>query len=189
MAASSRSAVPTSSWRSDAAMMRAGILRVGAERHHVGGHAPHRPHQQVVQREIDQRRGDRGNDQRQQQDADGESTIALRSGASSSTISTNSPPIGAGPTTRITSLSAQNSVSNASMMARCHDMSRMSMSWLIAGGISRGREQPALLAHLQRDGAGADAVQDLARDRVRHHAVRRRLEHQRRGVGGGRAGR
>jgi hypothetical protein len=25
-----------------------GILRIGAERHHVGGHAPHRPHQHAV---------------------------------------------------------------------------------------------------------------------------------------------
>ena len=48
-----------------------GILRLGAERHHVGGHAPHRPHQQEVQREVDQRGGDRGDDQRQDQDADG----------------------------------------------------------------------------------------------------------------------
>ena len=63
-------------------------------------------------------------------------TIALRSGASSSTISTNSPPMGAGPTTRMTSASAHRNVSKASMMARCHDMSRMSMSWLIAGGMS-----------------------------------------------------
>ena len=44
--------------------------------------------------------------------------------------------MGAGPTTRMTSLSTQISVSNASMMARCHGMSRMSMSWLMAGGIS-----------------------------------------------------
>jgi hypothetical protein len=56
------------------------------------------------------------------------STIALRSGASSSTISTKSPPMGAGPTTRITSASVQMSVSKASMMARCHGMSRMSIS-------------------------------------------------------------
>ena len=56
------------------------------------------------------------------------STIALRSGASSATISTNSPPMGAGPTTRITSVSAQKSVSKASMMAPCQDMCRTSMS-------------------------------------------------------------
>ena len=35
--------------------------------------------------------------------------IALRSGASSRTISTKSPPIGAGPTTRMTSSGLQNS--------------------------------------------------------------------------------
>jgi hypothetical protein len=63
------------------------------------------------------------------------STIALRSGASSTTISTNSP-MGAGPTTRITSLSTQIRVSKASMMARCQGMSRMSTTWLIAGGTS-----------------------------------------------------
>ncbi len=56
------------------------------------------------------------------------STIARRSGFSSITISTNSPPIGAGPTTRITSFSWLSNVANASMMARCHGMSRMSMS-------------------------------------------------------------
>ena len=63
------------------------------------------------------------------------SSIALRSGASSSTISTNSPPIGAGPTTRITSASLEKSVSKASMMARCHNMWRMSISCLTAGGM------------------------------------------------------
>ena len=50
-----------------------------------------------------------------------------------------------------------------------------------------GRQQAALLAHLHRHRAGADAVQDLTRDRVRDHAVRRGLEHQRRGVSGGEA--
>ena len=117
------------------------------------------------------------------------STIALRSGASSITISTNSPPIGAGPTTRITSLSTQNSVSNASMMARCQGMSRMSMSWLIAGGTSEDREQAALLAHLHRHRVGADAVEDLPRHAVRHHAVGRGLEHERRGIGAPTGGR
>jgi hypothetical protein len=63
-------------------------------------------------------------------------TIAVRSGASSSTISTNSPPMGAGPTTRMTSASAHTRVAKASTMARCHDMSRMSISWVTAGGLS-----------------------------------------------------
>src|SRR5674476_102569 len=47
--------------------------------------------------------------------------IALRIGASSRMISRKSPPIGAGPTTRITSPGWQNSsVSKASMVARHH---------------------------------------------------------------------
>jgi hypothetical protein len=56
------------------------------------------------------------------------STIARRSGASSSTISTNSPPMGAGPITRITSVSPQTSVWKASVIARCQGMLRMSIS-------------------------------------------------------------
>ncbi len=44
------------------------ILRLGAERHHVCGDPVQRPHEQIVQRQIDQRRGDGGNDQRQQKD-------------------------------------------------------------------------------------------------------------------------
>ena len=63
-------------------------------------------------------------------------SMAWRSGASSITISRKSPPIGAGPTTRITSLSLDNSVSKASKMARYHDTLRMSMSWWIFGGMS-----------------------------------------------------
>ena len=48
------------------------IFRIGAERDHVGGDAPHRPHQQVMQREEHQHRGDAGDHQRQQQDVDRE---------------------------------------------------------------------------------------------------------------------
>ena len=72
MAASSSSAVPTSSPRPDSAMMRAGIFRIGAERDHVVGDAPHRAHQQVIEREEHQRRGDAGDHQRQQQNVDRE---------------------------------------------------------------------------------------------------------------------
>ncbi len=47
------------------------------------------------------------------------------------------------------------------------------------------REQPALLAHLDRDRTRADALQHLPRQFVRDHAARRRLEHEGRGVRGG----
>ena len=42
-------------------------------------------------------------------------------------------------------------------------------------------------AHLHRHRAGADAAENLPRQTVRHHAARRCVEHQRRGVGGGEA--
>ena len=45
-----------------------GIFRRLAERHHVGGQPVHRAHEQIEQREIDQRRGDRRDHQREQQD-------------------------------------------------------------------------------------------------------------------------
>ena len=45
-----------------------------------------------------------------------------------------------------------------------------------------GHQQAALLAHLHGDGTRADAVEHLTRQRVGH--VRRRLQHQRGGIGG-----
>ena len=44
-------------------------------------------------------------------------------------------------------------------------------------------EQPALLPHLDGDRARADAAQDLPRQRIRHHAERRGIQHQGGGVG------
>ncbi|MGY3287936.1 hypothetical protein ACVWWP_001003 [Bradyrhizobium sp. LM3.6] len=44
-------------------------------------------------------------------------------------------------------------------------------------------EQTALLAHLDGDGAGIDAFQDLARQRIGNHAERSCIEYQRRRVG------
>ena len=49
-----------------------GILRVVAKRHHVGGDAPHRPHQEVVQREEQQHRGDDADQERYKEDVAGE---------------------------------------------------------------------------------------------------------------------
>ena len=162
-----------------------GILRVGAERHHVGGHAPHRPHEQQMQREIDERRGDRRNDQREHEDADREIHHRLAQRRLVEHDLDELAAMGAGPTTRITSLSAQNSVSKASMMARCQDMSRTSMSWSMAGGMSEAASSrrcwPIFIAT-----ARAPMLSRICRATVSgHHAVRRGLEHERRGVGGG----
>ena len=48
-----------------------------------------------------------------------------------------------------------------------------------------GGKQPASLAHFQRHRARADALEQLARDPLGHHAVGRGLKHQSRGIGGG----
>ena len=47
-----------------------GIFRVGAERGHIAGDPPHRPHEQIMQRQIDEGRGDAGDEQRDQQQVD-----------------------------------------------------------------------------------------------------------------------
>ena len=70
MCASSRSAVPISSWRGGRHDDAAGILRVLAEAQHVAGDAHHRLHQQAVEREIDERRGDDRDDDRQAEDVE-----------------------------------------------------------------------------------------------------------------------
>ena len=55
-------------------------------------------------------------------------SIALRNSTSSMTISTNSPPAGAGPITRSVTVPLSNNVPNASKISRNSDMLRMSMS-------------------------------------------------------------
>src|SRR5262249_45905911 len=62
--------------------------------------------------------------------------IACCSGASSITTSMNSPPIGAGPTTRIRSWLPERRVSRAAMMARQAATSRMSYSCVTGGRFS-----------------------------------------------------
>ena len=40
------------------------VLRIGAEGDHVGGDAPHRPHEHIVQGQINERRGNGGDNKR-----------------------------------------------------------------------------------------------------------------------------
>ena len=115
-------------------------------------------------------------------------SIAWRSGASSSTISTKSPPIGAGPTTRMHVVVAahEERLERVDDGAVPDDTSRMSMSCCTIGGISETASRRRCVAHLHRDRPGADRCREsAARQRVRHHAARRRLQHQRGGVRGG----
>jgi len=53
------------------------IFRLPTERHHVGGDPAHRTHEQIMQGKINQRGGDRGYEQRQQQDIGGKAQHGL----------------------------------------------------------------------------------------------------------------
>ena len=111
--------------------------------------------------------------------------IARRSGFSSVTTSMNWALPGAGPTTRI----AWSPVS-VIISQRIDDRRPHRHLAHVDVVVDRGRqvgagEQPPLLAHLDGDRPRADAGQDLARQRIRHHPERRGIEHQRRGIGRG----
>ena len=109
--------------------------------------------------------------------------IACRSGGSSITTSMNCAPPGAGPTTRIAWLPVSSIISKESTIAD-HTVMVAHVDVVIDRRRQIGAgEQPALLAHLDGDRARADAVEDLPRQRIRHHAERRGIEHQRGGVG------
>ena len=82
-------------------------------------------------------------------------------------------------------LSLRSSVSKASRMARNHGTLRMSMSWWIFGGMSDTASSRRWVPIFIATGAGADAAENLPRQALGHHAARRRVQHQRRGVGGG----
>ena len=112
-------------------------------------------------------------------------SIASRSGPSSITISTKSPPLGAGPTTRITSSSRlRRSCRTRRRWRDRRHVAHVDVVMRHRRHVGQ-REQPALVAHLHRHGPGADAVEHAAGQRVGHHAARRRVQHQRRGVRGG----
>ena len=90
--------------------------------------------------------------------------IAARSGFSSTTTSMNSPPVDAGPMMRIDLVAALSIISKALLMAVPIIIVRMSMSRSTPAAFG-ARQQAALLAHLDRHRARADAVEDLPRQR------------------------
>ena len=95
----------------------------------------------------------------------------------------NCPPPGAGPTTRIVWLPVSSMVSKESTIAD-HTVMRPHVDVMVDRRRQIGAgEQAALLPHLDRHRAGADALENLPRQRIRDHARRRRVQHQRRGTG------
>ena len=77
MSDNSRSATPISSPRWLGTMMRAELSGIFVEADQVRGQPPHRPHEQIMQREIDQRRGQHRDQQRDQQQVAGKAVHRL----------------------------------------------------------------------------------------------------------------
>ena len=168
-------------------MMRAGFSGSARNAIMLRGDAPHRPHQQIMQREEHQHRGDAGDHQRQQQDVDREASASPCAAAPRrERFREIRRAIGAGPTTRITSPGwSISSVSNASMMARHHGTSRMSMSCSICDGTSAAASRRRCVPIFIATARAPMLVEDLLGETFRHHAARRGIEHQRGGMRGG----
>ena len=163
------------------------IFRIGAERDHVRGDPPHRPHQQVMQREEHQHRGDAGDHQRQQQDVHGEGQHRL---AQRRFVENDFDELAFRHRRRtdephhVVRLAKQQRVEGVHHGAPPRHVAHVDVLLDLRRHVGSG-QQAALGAHLHRHGARADAFQDLLRQTLRHHAARRGVEHQRGGVRGG----
>ncbi len=160
-----------------------GVLRILAEGHHVGGHAPHRTHQQEMQREVDERGGDRRDDQRQQENADREVEHRL---AQRFLVEHDLDEL---PAHRRRShhshdivVAAQQCVERVDDGAVPRHVAHVDVVVDGRRHVVSQRQQLALMSDLHGDRAGVDAVENLALDVV-GDAVGRGLEHERRGIG------
>ncbi len=156
---------------------------VFVEADQTGGQAPHRPHEQIMQREIDQRRGQNRCQQRYPQQVAGEHVHRpaqrrlvddrLDELRAAGRRPDHADGLVAGlehHLERIDDGGPHRHRSHVDVMIDCRRQ--------VGAG-----QQPALLTHLDGDRAGADAAEDFARQRIRHHAGGRRVQHQRGGVG------
>ena len=164
------------------------VFRIGAERHHVRGDAVERAHEQVMQGEVDERRRDRRDQQRDQEHV---ARIPPHRLAQRAFVDHDLDELAAHrrrpdrPDDVVVAVEQKGAERLDDGRPRAH-VAGIDLLLHLAGEIGRG-EQAALLAHLHRHRPGADAVEDLLGEALRHHAARRRIEHQRGGVGGGEA--
>ncbi|MGY3583835.1 hypothetical protein ACVIF9_002512 [Bradyrhizobium sp. USDA 4350] len=162
-------------------------LRILVEADQARGQPPHRADEQIMQRQIDQAGGQAGDQERDHQNVAREAVHRLPQrflvdhDLDELRLARRGPDHADGLVTVLE-----------------HDLEGIDDRRPYRHGphvdimVDRGRqvsagEQAALLAELDGDGAGADAGQDLPRQRIRHQAGRGGIEHQRRGVGGGQA--
>ena len=187
MLASSRSAMPISSARADGDDDVGGVFRIGAERHHVGGDPAHRAHEGVMQRQINQRRGNAGDQQRDQQQVDriAQQRLAQRRLVHDDLDVVAAHRRGADDAHHVFAR-VEHQHERVGDRIEGHDVAHVEVMVDRRRHVA-DRKQAALLAHLHGDRAGADRIEDLLGQAVRHHAVRRRFEHERGGIGAGQA--
>ncbi len=146
------------------------------------GQPPHRPHEQIMQREIDQRRGKRRDPQRDQQQIAGKPVHRLTQRRLVDHDLDELPAAGR-RTDDANGLVATLKHHLEGIDDRRPHRHRSHVDIVIDRRRQAGAGQkPALLPHLDRDRAGADGGQYLPRQRVRNHAQRRGIQHQRCGV-------
>jgi hypothetical protein len=165
-----------------------GVFRVGAERDHIDGDAMHRPHEHVMQREIEEHRRDRGDDQRYHQDV---ARIAPHRLAQGSFVDHDLEEIAAhrGRTDDphdVAVLAEQQRLEGFDDRRHHRQIAHVDVLADLLSDVAGG-EHPALLVDPHRHHVGADAFEQLLRQALHHHVFRRFLEHDRRRMGGGQA--
>jgi len=161
------------------------VLRIGAECDHVGGDAPHRPHEHIVQRQIDERRGNGGDDKRQEQDV---GRIAQHRLAQRLLVH-HELDIFAAHRRRTDHAHHVFLVVEHGGESVDDGVDGVDIAHVVSGG-DHGRhvidrEHAPARAHLHRHRARTDGVENLLAELVGDDAVRRGVEHERRGVSGG----
>ena len=135
--------------------------------------------------EIDQRGGDGGNDQRQDEDADGKIHHRLAQRRLVQHDLDELAALGGGPhdphDIAVRASQRVEGIDDGAVPGHVAHVDVLVDRWRHV----RHREQAPLLAHFHGDRARADALQDLLGGGFRDHPARRGVEHQRRGIGVG----
>ena len=159
-------------------------FRVFVEADQARGQPPHRPHEQIMQRQIDQRRGQHRDRQRDQQQIAREAVhrLAQRQLVDHDldelrAAGRRARPRGS-PGCRSPAWSRTNRRSPTTPSS-----SRMSMSWSIAAGRSALASSRRCWPILMATARAPMLLEDLPRQRIRDHARGRGIQHQRRGIG------
>ena len=183
MSDSSRSATPNLvaaiRWHNDPGR----AFRILVKADEAFGQPSHRPHEQEMQREIDQRRGQNRNRQRDQQQVAGKPIHRLTQRGLIDHHLDELPAAGRRPDDADRLIAGLEHHLEGSD-DRGPGRQRAHIDVVVDGARkTSARQQPPLLPELDGHSPRPDAVEDLPRQRFRHHAGGRRIQNQGCGVG------